>query len=368
MTTMPGMDAADLNSRVSRRSIDRICVIKPSAFGDVVQSMPLLNALRGRFPESQISWVINRELCDLLTGHPADPTLIPFDRRGGVSAWWNLLRDIRRSRFDLVFDLQGLFRTSAMSWASRAPLRVGLQTAREGSSLACHLLVPNTGAQVPAHRRYWQVAEELGWGHLTQRADIAVPDLDRAWADRLKANLSGPLLVIHPGARWLTKQWPISHFSEVAQNALRDLKMSAVVIGSKGEAQAADQLVESVKRNVPRGEIVSLAGQTSIKQLAALMQSADLVLSNDSGPMHLAAGMGTPVVGIFTCTSPVRSGPPTRLHRLEAANVPCAASYCKRCPQQGSAHLACFRELTATQVWTALREHWTTISRSRRVA
>ncbi|MDB5386121.1 MAG: Heptosyltransferase [Planctomycetaceae bacterium] len=365
---MSGMDAADFNSRVSRCPIRRICIIKPSAFGDVVQSMPLLNVLHSRFPESQISWVINRELSDLLTGHSVAPKLIPFDRRGGVSAWWKLLRDIRQSKFDLVVDLQGLFRTSVMSWASRAPLRVGLQAARDGSSLACHLLVPNTSSQGPAHRRYWQVAEELGLGQLKQQAGIAIPDSDSAWAARVKANLSGPLLVIHPGARWKTKQWPISHFSVVARQALRDLKMSAVVIGSRGESAAAEELVAAVKREVPRGEILSLAGQTSIKQLSALLQKADLVLSNDSGPMHLAAAMGTPVVGVFTCTSSERSGPAGNLHRFVAADVPCAASYCKQCPHRGDAYQACFRQLTPGLVWTALRDHWNFISPRRRVA
>lgn len=366
--TKLGMDAEDLNSRLSRRTIQRICVIKPSAFGDVVQTLPILGALRQRFPDSRISWVINRELSDLLTGHAAEPELIPFERRGGVSAWWKLLRSLRESRFDMVFDLQGLFRTGAMAYSTGAPLRVGLQTAREGSSLACHLLLPDSDNQVPAHRRYWRVAEELDVGHLTQRAGIAVPNQDQAWAQRLKSNLSGPLLVIHPGARWETKLWPIRHFAEVVKRAVNDLGMSAVVIGSHSEADAAGELVQSVKRAVPRGEIISLAGQTSIKQLAALMQSADLVLSNDSGPMHLAAAMGAPVVGIFTCTDPQRSGPPGSQHRFVSADVGCAGSYCKQCPLKGTEHLACFRQLTPGLVWEALRDHWNHISRRKRVA
>jgi lipopolysaccharide heptosyltransferase II len=366
--TMPGTDAFDFESRLSRCSIRRICIIKPSAFGDVVQSMPILNVLRARFPDSQISWVINRELSDLLTGHPADPKLIPFDRRGGVSDWWRLLKEIRQSRFDLVFDLQGLLRTGVMCAASGAPLRVGLQTARESSGLACHLLLPNTTTQIPAHRRAWAIADALGMGNFRQQADLSVSDVDLAWSNQLKAKAGGPLLVIHPGARWQTKQWPIRSFSSVAVRALQNLGMSAIVVGSRSEASAAEELVQLVKNERPSSEIRSLAGQTSMKQLAALMRSADLVLSNDSGPMHLAAAMGTPVVGIFTCTSPERSGPPGNSHRLVSANVSCAASYCKQCPKKGSGHLACFRELTPEQVWTALRDHWGWISWQARVA
>jgi heptosyltransferase-1 len=330
--------------------------------------MPILNVLRARFPDSQISWVINRELSDLLTGHPADPKLIPFDRRGGISDWWRLLKEIRQSKFDLVFDLQGLLRTGLMCAASGAPLRIGLQTAREGSSLACHLLLPDTSTQIPGHRRAWAIAETLGMGASRQQADISIPEVDSAWSNQLKAKSNGPLLVIHPGARWQTKQWPIRSFSSVAVRALQDLGMSAIVVGSRGEASAAEELVQLMKNERPSRQIMNLAGQTSMKQLAALMRSADLVLSNDSGPMHLAAAMGTPVVGIFTCTSPERSGPPGDMHRLVAANVPCAASYCKQCPQKGSGHLACFRELTPEQVWAALRDHWSWISRQARVA
>lgn len=365
---MPGKDAFNFQSRLSLCSIHRICIIKPSAFGDVVQSMPILNVLRARFPESQISWVINRELSDLLTGHPSEPKLIPFDRRGGISDWLRLLSDIRRSKFDLVFDLQGLLRTGVMCAASGAPLRVGLQTAREGSSLACHGLLPDTSTQIPAHRRAWAIAEALGMGDFRQQSDIWIPDADSGWSDRLKAKSNGPLLVIHPGARWQTKQWPIRNFSSVAVRALEDLGMSAIVVGSRGEADAAEELVRLVKDQSPGSEITSLAGQTSMKQLAALMRSADLVLSNDSGPMHLAAAMGTPVVGVFTCTSPQRSGPPGQMHRLISANVPCAASYCKQCPQKGNGHLACFRELTPERVWSALKDHWGWISSQRRVA
>lgn len=359
------MDAGSLSTRLANRTIHKICVIKPSALGDVVQSLPLLPVLRQRFPESHISWVINRELSDLLTGHSCLNELIPFDRRGGVPDWWRLLRQLRNSQFDLVLDLQGLLRTGVMSFATRAPVRIGLQTAREGSHLACHHLLPDTGIQVPAHRRAWRVAEELGLGDLQSQTEIAIPDVDRTWAESLRASLPGPLLVIQPGTRWQTKQWPIRHFAEVTRRAIRKMNCSVVVIGSRNESAGAQELVEMVQYVAPHSELRSLAGQTTLKQLAALLQRADLVLSNDSGPLHLAAGLGTPVVGIFTCTSPVRSGPPpSPFHQLVATQLPCAASYCKRCPQQGSAHQACFEELSPERVWQGVLAAWSEIQRS----
>ncbi len=362
------MDANDLNRRLSQLDVRRICIIKPSALGDVVQSLPVLPMLRQRFPDSHIAWVINRELSDLVSGHSCLNEVIPFNRRGGISDWWQLLRQLRSSRFDFVLDLQGLFRTGVMCLATGATLRVGLQTAREGSDWTYHNILRDSGKQVPAHRRVWRLAEELGLGDLTPHTEVHIPSADQDWAARVRTGLTGPVLVIQPGTRWQTKHWPIRHFAEVARRAVKQLGMSIVVIGSHGESAAAQELVEIVKQVVPRGDIRSLAGQTSIKQLAALLQQADLVLSNDSGPLHLAAGLGTPVVGIYTCTSPVQSGPPGNRHQLVSTRLPCAASYCKKCPQRGAGYLACFEELTPDRVWRACQVAWANVQRRTRRA
>jgi heptosyltransferase I len=362
------MDADNLNERLSKLDVRRICVIKPSALGDVVQALPVLPILRQRFPQSHIAWVINRELSELVSQHSCLNELIPFDRRGGIAKWGRLLQHLRLARFDFVLDLQGLFRTGIMCLATGAPLRVGLQTAREGSRWTYHQVLHDSGLQVPAHRRAWRLAEELGLGELGPRTEISIPIAAQAWAAGVRAAAAGPLLVIQPGTRWQTKQWPVRHFAEVARRALKQWNPSIVVVGSRSEAAVAQELVESVRHVHPRGDIRSLAGQTSIKQLAALLQQADLVLSNDSGPLHLAAGLGTPVVGIFTCTSPVRSGPPGKHHQLVTTHLPCAGSYCKRCPQRGTHYLACFEELSPDRVWDACQQAWNQTQRRTRIA
>src|SRR5690349_19108383 len=127
---------------------ERICVIKPSALGDVVQTLPLLEALRARFPSSQVSWVINRELADLIDGHPLIHDTLTFDRRGSWRQSLGLVRTLRQKKFDLVFDLQGLLRTGVMTLATGAALRIGLETAREGANWACHVTLPGTGREL----------------------------------------------------------------------------------------------------------------------------------------------------------------------------------------------------------------------------
>ncbi len=326
----------------------RVCLIKPSALGDVVQTLPLLGALRRRFPTAAISWVVRRAFSDLLTGHPDLTEIIPFHRQGGWRESLQLLGLLKHRRFDLVFDLQGLFRTGVMTWATRAPVRAGLEAAREAANLACNCVIPDSGPHVPAHLRYWRVAEALGLPNHPRVAVVPTTAAETAWLAERTGHLPRPLLAIHPGAGWETKRWPAEKFAEIA----RRFEGSVVVVGSAGERGLADRIVEATSGR--RNTALNLAGETSLKQLAVLLGASDVIVSNDSGPMHLAAAMGTPVVGIFTCTSPILSGPAGADHELISTGVPCAASYHKSCPMRGKSHLGCLAELPVERVWNAV--------------
>lgn len=332
----------------------RICLIKPSAFGDVVQTLPLLPVLKERFPQAAVSWVVRSELRELLDGHPHLDEIIPFRRRGSWRESWDLLRELRRRRFDLVFDLQGLLRTAMMTWATAAPLRVGLEAAREGAHLACHVTLRDTGRLVPAHLRYWRVAEALGLGNRRRETIVSTSPDDRRWAGEQLAPLTGPVLAVHPGAKWVTKRWPVERFATVAARAARRFGFGVVVLGSGDEAIAAGRFEFLLRRFAPSARCVNLAGKTTIKQLAALLQRADVLLSNDSGPLHLAAGLGRRVVGVFTCTDPLRSGPPVDgRHETATTSLPCRNCYKKQCPQRGGRHLACLNDVSTEAVWNA---------------
>jgi len=342
-------------SKLATIDAQRICVIKPSALGDVAQSLPLLGPLRSRFPESEIVWVINRGLSGLLAGHPDLQRTIPFDRHGGLAATWRLMRGLRDGRFDLTIDLQGLLRTGAMTLATGAAFRIGLETAREGAGMACNFTIPNTGRDVAAHARYWKVAEAFGVGEQPRQLRLAIDDQQRATASRLLGNLPRPIIGLHAGARWETKRWPVESFAEVARAAIKQHSGSIALLGSPDERELTEQLESLIGgERESKGRVVNLTGQTSLKELAAVLNAIDLLVSNDSGPMHLAAELGTPVVGVFTCTDPVLSGPPGDAHALVATGVDCAASYQKTCPHSGAGRHACFAELTPSRVIAAV--------------
>jgi lipopolysaccharide heptosyltransferase II len=341
-------------SELPNQDFRRICIIKPSALGDVVQALPLLPVLRQQYPRARISWVINRELSDLLVGHPHLDDRLLYDRRGTWRDWRRLLGELRRGQFDLTIDLQGLLRSAVMSLASRAPVRVGLQTAREGARHAANCIIPDSGWMVPAHSLYWRVAETLKLGEMKRQTLIHVGRDDRDWAERQFAGLSRPVLAVHPGARWDTKRWPVEKFALVACKAMRVYGFSVVIVGASAEIETGRNLERLLRRFVPSKTVLNLTGRTTLKKLAAVLNASDVLLTSDSGPMHLAAGLGTPVLGVFTCTSPQRSGPPGRQHELVATEVACAASYRKRCPHSGKLHMACMEELPTQRVCRAL--------------
>jgi len=344
------------SSQLAQLRPERVCVIKPSALGDVVQTLPLLPVLKQCYPDARLSWVINRELTDLVAGHPCLDETIPFERRGGWRAWSGLLTELSRRRFDVVFDLQGLLRSAVMTAATRAAVRVGLETAREGASLATNCVIPDTSRAVPAHARIWRVAEVLGFGHVERETIVSVSSSDEQWARGVVSTFTRPVVAVHPGARWETKRWPVPQFAELLVRARREWHVGVLILGSPSERTDAEHLHQRLVDSAlfDAGSLRNLAGQTTLKQLAALLKQVHVAISNDSGPMHLAAGLGVPTLGLFTCTSAARSGPPGPGHELVSTTVPCAASYCKRCPKSGPQHLACLPELNVDRVWGGL--------------
>jgi ADP-heptose:LPS heptosyltransferase len=368
---------ADLDPR-------RICVIKPSAFGCVVQSLPVIGALRRRFPGAAISWVIRDDLLDLVAGHPDLAECLVYERRGGPRAFLRLLRQLRSRNFDLAVDLQGLLRSGLMTFATRAAVRIGLQTAREGASVACNVVIDRTGRDVPAADRYWRIAEEFGVAAAARQATICVHHRDREWARSVLQVLPRPIIAVHAGAIWETKRCPPELFAAVLTRVRAQFGGAIILVGSVDDAPAANRVRSLLcqrrslrtptrrpnDRPFPPGrsdDCVDLTGATTLKQLAAVLSGVDVLLCNDSGPMHLAAAMETPVVGLFTCTSPILSGPQGRQHQLLAADVPCAARYYKSCPWRGGKHLHCHRELPADRVCQSLGRVLQTADRDRTV-
>ena len=275
----------------------RIALIKPSALGDIIHSLPVLTALHHRYPDAHITWVVNRSYEPLLRGHPHLDETLPFDRRSaaglsGLPRLARFLAELRRRRFDLVVDLQGLFRSGLMALASGAVRRVGLSSAREGATWAYTDVVRVADFQaVHAVDRYWLAAEALGAGDGPKEFHVPLTEEARAQARQALRGCPRPWLAVGPGSRWETKRWPPGHFAALLRRAQARFGGTAVFVGAADEVT----LSEAVRTQL-EGPSLDLTGRTALPQLAAVLAESDAMLANDTGPLHLAAALGQPVV------------------------------------------------------------------------
>lgn len=332
----------------------RIALIKPSALGDIVHALPVLSALRARFPESRITWIVNKSYEPLIAGHPALTDTLPFDRgafkrgvRKAITYSLTFAAELRRHRFDLVIDLQGLLRTGLMSAASGSPRRVGFANAREGSRHAYtdKVRVPDAD-RVHAVDRYWRVVEAFGAGHLPRQFHVPLrPDAVR-WAEVELAGLPRPRIAVAVGARWQTKRWPPTHFADLLRRAHTAFGAGFVFVGVAEDAAPSAEVMGQLP-----GPAKDLCGKTTLPQLAAVLAACDAMVGNDTGPLHLAAALGRPCVAPYTCTRVALHGPYGSMAGGVETGVPCRGSYLKTCPA-----LICMPELTADRLWNPLAE------------
>jgi lipopolysaccharide heptosyltransferase I len=325
-----------------------VCIIKPSSLGDVVHALPILAALRERWPSAHLAWVVSRPFQEILRKHSDLDELIVYDRGGkgfdriGIGATDGLFRKLSRGRFDLTIDLQGLLRSALMTAATMARVRVGMADAREGSRWFYTDLVKAPRLGLHAVERIQRVARALGADASQPRFNLPISEGDRRWARQALAGVPSPRIVLNLGARWETKRWPPGHFAQLGRRAERELGAGLIAVGSAADRPIVDDLL----RQIGPVPVLDLCGRTGLLELAAVAAESDLVISNDTGPLHLAAAAGARVIGIYTCTNPALTGPfGPRVATVQSC-VWCAPSFIKKCDR-----LDCMAELTPNRVW-----------------
>ena len=332
----------------------RIAFIKPSALGDIVHALPVLTALRARFPAARITWVVNSAYEPLVRNHPDLTDTLCFDRGAFKKGIWHatryalsFARELRRRRFDLVVDLQGLLRTGLMCLATGAPVRVGFAGAREGSRYAYthKVRVPNAD-RIHAVDRYWRVAEYLGAGDVPKRFHVPLGAGEVEAVRRELAELPRPWVAVAVGAKWVTKRWPTAHFAELLRRMQLHSGGTSLFVGTGDDTAMAQEVT-----NALHGPTRDFTGKTTLPRLAALLSQCDLMLGNDTGPLHLAAALGVPCVAPYTCTRVALHGPYTSMGGAVETRVPCAGSYLKRC-----GNMVCLPELSPDRLWPVLAE------------
>ncbi len=307
-----------------------ILIIKPSSLGDIIDALPAVGAIRRRFPSARISWLVKSEWAAILKGHRAidEVIAVPF-RWMGIPP---LIRAVRKRPFDLVVDLQGLLRSAILGYATKASVRIGFAAAREGAPWFYTDRVSIPEGTVHAVDRCLRVSRALGCDG--DAIDFDIPSsAEIATGVRRLLSQSGlsnpaPFAVIHPTARWESKKWEPARFAALADWLIREKKLPIVFVGGKGEHEEVGRILQQMKQPA-----INLAGKTTLPELAELIRQARFFISNDSGPMHLAAAVGTPVLALFGPTDPRKIGPYGAGHtviRKETGCFGCGRNRCVR--------------------------------------
>jgi len=341
---------------------ENILIIKLSSIGDVVHSLPFLEVLRARFPEARIDWLVEEEASLVIEGHPALSRMIVSRRKlwerlmfKSASGFSSVLRElirflkeVRSVDYDLVVDLQGLLRSGIITGLSRGKRKVGMEGAREGGWL--FFSEPPVPVDYSGHAidRYLQVAQYLGCNSASWKGEVPVFLPDEAQVDMLLEGIEGrnALVAVNPMARWETKLWAPERFARVAELLVEDLSCDVVFTGSEGDRAVIDRII-----SMSGVEPLNLAGRTTLKELASLYRRCDVLVTTDTGPMHIAAAMGCPVVALFGPTTPRRTGPYGSGHRPIKANLECSPCFKKRCSD-----MACMRGISVDDVLKAVED------------
>lgn len=322
----------------------RVLIIKPSAIGDVVHTLPVLNLVRKRWPAAHVAWLVTPACAGLLDGHRQLDEVIRFERGRFAVGWrspaaaaalFRFARQLRDRKFDLVIDLQGLFRSGWLARRTRAPVRVGFANAREFAPIFYTHRVPVGDVEQHAVDRYLTLAEALGCGREPVEFKFATDDADRAAVSELLGGGDAPYAVLMPGTNWATKRWPVEHFAATVRPLRERFGLRTVIAGGPGDRALAARIPDSL----------DLTGRTTLRQLVALLERAAVVIANDSGPMHIAAALGRPLVTPYGPTSPVRTGPYRRMDAVIRLDIPCSPCFSRRC-----SHQSCLRWLTPDAV------------------
>ena len=333
-----------------------ILIVKLSAIGDVIHTLPSLAALRKLYPDAHITWVVEQAAADLVIHHPfLDEVIVSSRKRWGRKLVAGKITGARRDfrvflarlrsrRYDLVIDFHGLFKSAMIVALSGGQRKLGYDSLQELSGLFYNEKIPED-MQKHAVDRYLDFPRHLGATIDTE--EFVLPDDPQAEAKALALLAAHGLdrrafVAINPIGYWETKLWSNDKFARLADDIFEKLNLPVVFTGT--EVSAIAPILEAMKT---KG--VNLAGRTTLLELASIYRKAQTVITTDSGPMHLAAAVGKKVVALFGPTDPARTGPYGSGHTVIRSGLPCSPCLLKKCDS-----VQCMKDISPDQVLAAV--------------
>ncbi|OPX41668.1 MAG: hypothetical protein B1H13_00800 [Desulfobacteraceae bacterium 4484_190.3] len=335
-----------------------ILIVKLSAIGDVVHTLPSLAALRKLYPKSHITWVVEEASSDIIRGHPhLDRVIISRRKRWienlkkfhyikiTISEIRLFIKTLRDRKYDLVIDFHGLSKSSMIVILGGGKRKLGYDSMQELSGLFLNEKIPED-MEKHAVDRYLDFIRYLGTDIDNPEFYIPIEEENRTRVERLlKANgidINEPFVTVNPVAFWDTKLWEDVKFARLCDRIAEDLKQKVVFTGNSGDGRIKH--IQSMM-NFPS---VNLEGQTTLKDLAYLYKLSVLLVTTDSGPMHIAAAMNAPTVALFGPTDPSRTGPYGKGHIVVRKKMSCSPCFLKKCDTK-----RCMKEITVEEVFEA---------------
>lgn len=327
----------------------RILVIKLSALGDVILSIPSIRALREKFPDAWISVLVNRKCRKLIRNCSyVNDTIVYSEGKNRLASLWQTGRLLAKEDFDRVVDLQNNRTSHCLAFLSGAMIRAGHKN-RKGSFLLNRTVKEETDSLPPLEHQF-RVLKLLGLDAFDKRLELSVPKRE---SDRIRELLeqewvssSQALVGINPGSslRWPTKQWPVENFAKLCDELARR-NVRVVVTGSPEDEPVIRELLKRT-----RHQPINAVGKTTITELAALIGRCQVFISSDSAPMHVAAGMNVPLIALFGPTDPNRHLVPPAHYQVFWKEVHCSPCYLRSCP----IGLICMKKITVGEVLDAV--------------
>lgn len=336
--------------------IRNILVVKLSAIGDVIHSLPVSYALKETFPQAKITWVVEPPAYDILSNNPYIDRIIGFEKkkfkslRGFMKEIGPFAKEIQQVKYDAAIDLQGLFKSAAIAWLSKAPVKLGCANMREFSDKVSQPVIgPN--AQGHIVERYLDVVRALGCRVDQVEFPLVVTekeaDLAEKIAEQAGLQLQKPYVVLAVGTNWPNKRWPTKFYAELSDWLYNKNIIPVLIGGGVVDSRLAGEI--AAQAEIPP---IDLVGKTTLKQLAHVLKKAQAVVGGDTGPVHLAAGMKIPTVMLMGPTDANRNGPYGQLENALEVSYDCKYCWKRKCPKD----IDCLEGIAPARVFAKLEE------------
>lgn len=330
-----------------------ILVIKISAIGDCILSVPSLRAIRAKFPSANIKVLIGLQSRQVLDRCPYINDRIVCDFKGkdkGPAGLWKLAGELRRNNFDITIDLQNNKKSHIISFLTFAPFRYGYDNKK--FSFLLNRRIRDDAPFLDPIEHQFRVLKMAGVKGQDKKLELWPSDIDEQYVENfLKENWlkTGQVLVginVRASSKWFTKNWPASYIVELCDRLARELSIRVVLTGSPEDAGLADKIAAAAK-----SKPIVAAGKTDILELASLVKRFKVYLTPDSAPMHIAAAVGTPFVALFGPTDPARHVPPADKFLVLKKDLKCMPCYSPHCLK----NFLCMKKITVDEVYEAIK-------------